>query len=690
VEGFDLGWNPFLGAGQPLYLFSNFFHYLVSEFFIQYSKIFDLEVSGNQLNNLVFISGHYYASVGLVLLLRLLVSNAVLTLFGMSAFLFGGLFYNNIVQHYATQIVYPIVYSLFFLIHFLKYRRVSSLFLFFLFFGGFANNYIPVYFGVPLVLFFLSWSVAQPTSGLSLRQWLPAIRKKIFAIPLLSKIPQLVLCGIIFLITAGPLIFLYLEMGDYVSPSRGFNEAGDVNTQGYGTQGSVNAPLTGYKILYEKKGDPGRGGIPFHHTSFIGIPAFLFVGLPFFLLLQRRKNENSFAGHRGFWSRVFAIALVAVMILGAGKDSSFWIVYVDYFPFGSAIRHSAGFAAIATVFIIILSVCGFHLFLNRHIPFFQKLLSLGFGLIFLMFADLNALDAGVTVVSGLGLLITLFIVHGKKSNQSARNFIPLFFLLVLCVDLGVYTFKYTSLGFCELREEPPKKFVYPHVWKSECDSCPDPIPFNLHPIRDKEIIWSHPKDDFMFLLQKDFGTFLKDVARPVGFLKGDLLYILRNKDDWDPTQLKTIPDPTSSFLKLQLPSVGEIEWSEVVSPNRIEIVVSAQNPAWLLRMENFHKSWKAFVDGIEVEIEKVKPNFQMIWLPSGRHRVEFIFASNYTKIRNASLFTVTAGWIFMLIWMGKNGAGVISIRGRGRLNENQCVWMLNAILGALLIYLWFI
>jgi hypothetical protein len=284
----------------------------------------------------------------------------------------------------------------------------------------------------------------------------------------------------------------------------------------------------------------------------------------------------------------------------------------------------------------------------------------------------------------------LFIVHGKKSNQSVRNIIPLFFLLVLCVDLGVYTFKYTSLGFCELREEPPKKFVYPHVWKSECDSCPDPIPFNLHPIRDKEIIWSHPKDDFMFLLQKDFGTFLKDVARPVGFLKGDLLYILRNKDDWDPTQLKTIPDPTSSFLKLQLPSVGEIEWSEVVSPNRIEIVVSAQNPAWLLRMENFHKSWKAFVDGIEVEIEKVKPNFQMIWLPSGRHRVEFIFASNYTKIRNASLFTVTAGWIFMLIWMGKNGAGVISIRGRGRLNENQCVWMLNAILGALLIYLWFI
>ena len=339
VEGFDLGWNPFLGAGQPLFLFSNFLHYLASELFIQYSRIFDLEISGNQLNNLVFITGHYYASVGLVLLLRLLVSNAVLTLFGMSAFLFGGLFYNNIVQHYATQIVNPIVYSLFFLIHFLKYRGVSSLFLFFLFFGAFANNYIPVYIGIMLVLFFLSWCVAQPTNALPLKQWLQAIRKQIFSIPLLSKIPQLVLCGIIFLITAGPIVFLYLEMSDFVSPTRGFNQSGDINTRDYGNQGSVNAPLSGYKILYEKKGDPGRGGTPFHHTSFIGIPAFLFVGLPFFLLLQRGKKKNAFADYREFWSRVFAIALVGVMIIGAGKDSSFWTVYVDYLPFGSTIRH---------------------------------------------------------------------------------------------------------------------------------------------------------------------------------------------------------------------------------------------------------------------------------------------------------------------------------------------------------------
>ena len=289
TEGFVLGWNPYLGAGQPVYLFTNFIHYFAAESFIHIINFFDMKISGNQLSNLVFISSHYFTSVGLALLLRLLVANPILVLFGMSSFLFGGLFYNNIFQHYATQIVDPVVYSLFFLIHFLKYKRMASLFLFFLFFGGFANNYIPVYVGVPLTLFFISWCIAQPQNIAPIKQWLREKREEVRSFSIFSKVPQIILCCMVFLLTAGPLVFLSLEMSDFNSPTRGNSNRGKISSKGYGFQGSVNAPITGYQILYEKKGDPGRGGHHGHHTSYIGIPAFLFVSLPFLVMFQKRR-----------------------------------------------------------------------------------------------------------------------------------------------------------------------------------------------------------------------------------------------------------------------------------------------------------------------------------------------------------------------------------------------------------------
>lgn len=106
-------------------------------------------------------------------------------------------------------------------------------------------------------------------------------------------------------------------------------------------------------------------------------------------------------------------------------------------------------------------------------------------------------------------------------------------------------------------------------------------------------------------------------------------------------------------LKNKSASLGSIEEKLSRDPNRVSMSIDAKQDVYLLRMENFHKNWKAFIDGKQIFIEKVAPNFQMIAVPAGRHEVSFVFHSLYPLLVNLHTLCVILAWFAILLVLGK-------------------------------------
>ncbi|ALO17081.1 putative membrane protein [Salinivirga cyanobacteriivorans] len=90
------------------------------------------------------------------------------------------------------------------------------------------------------------------------------------------------------------------------------------------------------------------------------------------------------------------------------------------------------------------------------------------------------------------------------------------------------------------------------------------------------------------------------------------------------------------------------------SPTKINIVTETSNPQLLVLQQANYPGWQATIDGNSVEHFIVNHHFMAIVLPSGKHKVTFMFEKNY--VITASLISLTVFIILVIL------AIVISLR----------------------------
>ena len=61
------------------------------------------------------------------------------------------------------------------------------------------------------------------------------------------------------------------------------------------------------------------------------------------------------------------------------------------------------------------------------------------------------------------------------------------------------------------------------------------------------------------------------------------------------------------------------------SPNRIDIDAISSSNAYLVLNELYYPGWKAYVDGIEAPILRADYLLRAVYLPSGRHKINFSY-----------------------------------------------------------------
>jgi hypothetical protein len=98
------------------------------------------------------------------------------------------------------------------------------------------------------------------------------------------------------------------------------------------------------------------------------------------------------------------------------------------------------------------------------------------------------------------------------------------------------------------------------------------------------------------------------------------------------------------------------------APNEYRALVDAAGgDEHLLLKASYHPGWKAWLDGLQTEIDHTAPNLMAISVPPGRHEVRFRYRNPaYQKL----LFAGSLGSV--LVW-----AAYASIRARGRVRRNS-------------------
>ncbi|VAX09094.1 hypothetical protein MNBD_GAMMA26-2283 [hydrothermal vent metagenome] len=70
---------------------------------------------------------------------------------------------------------------------------------------------------------------------------------------------------------------------------------------------------------------------------------------------------------------------------------------------------------------------------------------------------------------------------------------------------------------------------------------------------------------------------------------------------------------------------GQVLHTERLTPNNMRVEVETSNNSLLVWSESHYPGWQVLVDGTAVSLEKVNYFFMGVWIPPGRHEVEFKF-----------------------------------------------------------------
>jgi hypothetical protein len=776
TSGTALGWNPYLVAGSPMAIFSNFFLSIPVFIFSKLFQVMGFHFDTTVFFNLTWLFCYFNFCTGTLLLLHLLFKKTPIAVMGFMSLLFGGLFTAELGEPVVMVIVSTLPYLLFFILYTFQTGRWTGLFFLSVLSGITVNHYIPIYSIFTLATFFVFSLLFYP------RKIIPVVHGLAS-----TKHYKPLLCLFLFLMMAAPAIYSYSEIGDFVSPARGFTAHGKVLLAELKKNPPTSVPLNSYVRLFDRFA-PTDTVAGLHQPFYIGLLPVLFL----------------FCGLLSPQAWIFLFSSILLAIMGLGFSAPFWAPLwgwmICHIPFFDMVRQVFCFSRIVTFSLLIAALFGCKAFLDSNTKLTRKFLLLALGFGFLAWCGtVNQRQPVALLIAAAGILTaSAFLV---KTNTARNSIVAVSMLLVFHgVDLAWFTANQPR-GLYIPALVHSQEMAYPAQWVSVFDSAGRGVPFELRPITRKEIAWWNRFPEFMYMAQKDFANFsvatqlsaksllagqifhivprqgaefpepayyyLQDVPdlpqsffytvtsdsenqehescvnavdadphsywhvkipkeTPYAWLavscpfnltithirivprqgfsnqlwRGDHAQLQASDDGkaWQTVQrldvrqagfdgsdrplLFTLQKPlTTRFVRLfiddpgffslatlelidsarrerleKIAAIGRVMPQPSNSPNRIAVVVEANQGVYLLRLENFHRGWRARIDGEKrCAIYRVTPNFQMVAVPKGTHTVIFEFHSPYPLLVSLYVYAAAAAWLLLVCWFWKTG-----------------------------------
>jgi len=85
-------------------------------------------------------------------------------------------------------------------------------------------------------------------------------------------------------------------------------------------------------------------------------------------------------------------------------------------------------------------------------------------------------------------------------------------------------------------------------------------------------------------------------------------------------------------------------------PTQVKIQAELDQPGFLVLLDNYYPDWKAYVDGVAVEIYRADYTFRAVPLDRGNHQVEFRFEPHYFYL--GKKISLTSFWAVLIVLAG--------------------------------------
>lgn len=658
-DRFYPGWDPYLNAGEPIYLFSNSF---IKTPYILFSFLGEwINLASHTLFNHCFIFIFLNICVGFLLLFLSFFDDFKVAYFCFVCLLFSGCFDVNLGQVGGVTIVYFLPYILFGLITSFKKKAPQGIMIAILYLGISMNQYVPTCLFLILAIFIAALIFFYPdfikVTGNIIRQ----------------NYKIIILGCLLALLAASPVIFLKSEFKNFAFPARGFfNQIGGVTAQETGLQVRVTAPFSGYRVLLDRfisyQGNT-------HHAFYFGIIPLLLIPLGLFI------SKNRIA-----WPLFITAALTALIGDGSHRVLSFLYKIVPTF---NLVRHTYFFAQFVPFFLICISGFGLKALLSSDAKLNVRIMLLSIIAAVLFILVSKSFLTYLLVLGGILAILSTIILSGLSKNRPKYRqlaYLPLFLLLAL--DLFIFNsecltytdnFRYFHYLTAPAKDLPdPAPVVYPSERRLFLSST-FPNPPDLYPLYFKQAGLDNMYDGFVFFRYTRLNDMIyslrhlsikESVALGAGrriiyftnngemfgqgVRKSDM--IMRIFDDF--SREETAKSPKAFFQEKEIDFnlydthgkhvyLDGFKMSEMNNPNRMSLDADMPVDGYLVRLENFDKGWKATVDGLPAKIYRANYAFQAIRIAAGKHRVVFEFKSIYPFLLSLYIGISILAWVLL-------------------------------------------
>ena len=301
----------------------------------------------------------------------------------------------------------------------------------------------------------------------------------------------------------------------------------------------------------------------------------------------------------------------------------------------------------------------------------------------------SVISAIFVMASFLGLLLCLRVASGRQSRGNAYRVSYGVIFAILLIDLCFFQWQFKLIKLNEdtsrikLVLGEPQPFYYPET--REYDALHDSrLTPNLLPLFLKEASLTTTNDDYVFFRNKRIHDMLTRYSFLTGYehalgVGSPLMYFSPWARVWGGTEslddkIKEIFEDAKKDRKgeglavffehrdidfiprpvtVSTAPVYELKMVQQArsTPNRFMAVINAPMDGFLVRRENYHKGWCAFVDGKTTSVYRANYAFQAIRVPSGRHTVVFQFKSVYPILFWFHIVVSAFSWIFLSFYL---------------------------------------